>query len=112
MSVIFNLFVSLLHFLLTYIIFIVILISNDTKILFIMLMLMFIIRYFYYFFGRCVLTLYEYNKYFPTIAQLFSNTLTHKLTDKKSEEVIINIGVLIILNKLLVLLIYNYYKHK
>jgi hypothetical protein len=112
MSVIFNLFVSLLHFLLTYAIFIIVLISNDTKILFIMLIIMFIIKYFYYFFGRCILTLYEYNNYFPTIAEVFSSTLTNKLPDKKSEEVIINIGVLMILNKLLVLLIYNYYKHK
>ena len=112
MDLTFNLFCSFLHFVLAYIIFIVVLITNNTKILFITLIIMSIIKYLYYFFGRCVLTLYEYNNHFSTLSQLFSNTLTHELDDKRAEEVIINIGILMILNKLLVLLIYNYYKNK
>lgn len=108
----FNLFMSFLHFIMTYLFFITILISNDIKILFILLIIMSIIKYFYYFFGRCVVTLYEENNSFSTMAELFSNTLTKNLAEKKTEEILINIGVLMILNKLFVLIFYNYYLRK
>jgi hypothetical protein len=69
-----------------------------------------IVKYFYYFFGRCVLTLYEYNDYFSSMAELLSKVLTnYNLGDKITEEVLINIGILMILNKLIVLINYNYY---
>ena len=72
-----------------------------------------IIKFFYYFFGRCVLTLYEYNDYFSTMAELLSKTLTGiNLGDKITEEVLINIGILMVLNKLIVLINYNYYSKK
>jgi len=107
-----NLLMSFLHFAMTYIFFITILISNDIKILLILLVIMSIIKFFYYFFGRCVVTLYEHNNHFSTMAELFSNTLTTNLAEKKTEEILINVGVLIILNKLLVLIFYNYYLQK
>ena len=87
--------------------------SNNIKVLFVALVLMSIIKYFYYFFGRCVLTLYEYNDYFSTLAELLSKTLTgNNLGDKITEEVLINIGILMILNKLIILINYNYYSKK
>ena len=109
MGLIFNLFVSFIHFILTYGIFITALVSNNIKVLFILLVIMNIIKILYCCIGRCVLTLYEYNDYFSPVAELFSKTLTTKLPDKQSEEVVINVGLLIILNKLLFLSIYNYY---
>ena len=113
MSLFFNLFMSFLHFLITYIFFITVLLSNNIKVLFVALVLMSIIKYFYYFFGRCVLTLYEYNDYFSTLAELLSKTLTgNNLGDKITEEVLINIGILMILNKLIILINYNYYSKK
>jgi flagellar biosynthesis protein FlhB len=112
MELTFNLLMSFLHFAMTYIFFITILISNDIKILLILLVIMSIIKFFYYFFGRCVVTLYEQNNHFSTMAELFSNTLTTNLAEKKTEEILINVGVLIILNKLLVLIFYNYYLQK
>ena len=113
MSLFFNLFMSFLHFLITYIFFITVLLSNNIKVLFVALVLMSIIKYFYYFFGRCVLTLYEYNDYFSTLAELLSKTLTgNNLGDKITEEVLINIGILMILNKLIILINYNYYCKK
>ena len=110
MYLLLNIFFSILHFLLTYIVFSILLISNDTKILFILLLLMSVIKMLYCFFGRCVLTLYEYNEYFSPITQLLSNTLTYELDDKRTEEVLINIGLLIALNKLLIILFFKYYK--
>jgi len=113
MSLFFNLLASFLHFLITYIFFITVLLSNNIKVLFVALVLMSIIKYFYYFFGRCVLTLYEYNDYFSTLAELLSKTLTgNNLGDKITEEVLINIGILMILNKLIILINYNYYSKK
>lgn len=110
MHLIFNLFFSLLHFLLCYIIFMTILLSNDVALLFMLLIIMIFIKYFYSIFGRCLLTLFEYNDYFPPTVELFSKVLSNELEHKKSEEILINIGLLIILNKLLILSIYSYYK--
>ena len=110
MNLIFNLFVSLVHFILTYFVFGFALISNNIKILFCLLILMSIIKISYFIFGRCVLTLYENNKYFSSVAELISNVLTINLDEKRSEEIIINIGLLIVLNKLLILLFFKYYK--
>lgn len=110
MYLLINIFFSVLHFLLTYIVFSILLISNNTKVLFILLLLMSIIKILYCLFGRCVLTLYEYNEYFSPISQLLSNTLTYKLDDKRTEEILINIGLLIALNKLLIIFFLKYYK--
>ena len=110
MYIIFNLFVSFIHFILTYGILITALLSNNIKVLFSCLVIMNVIKIMYSCIGRCILTLYEYNDYFPPVVELFSKTLTTNLPDKQSEEIVINIGLLIILNKLVFLLIYNYYR--
>jgi len=103
-----NLFFSLLHFILAYGVFITSLVSNNIKILIFLLILMSIIKFFYFlFYNRCVLTLFEYNDYYPTLAYCMSNVLTENLNDSKCEEVIINIGILILLNKLLFLFVKN-----
>jgi len=86
------------------------LLSNDVTLLFMLLIIMIFIKYFYSIFGRCLLTLFEYNDHFPSIVELFSKVLVNEIEDKKSEEIFINIGLLIILNKLLILSIYSYYK--
>ena len=113
MSLFFNLFISFFHFVVTYIFFVTILFTTNIRTLFILLVIMSIIKYLYYFFGRCVLTLYEYNKHFSSMADLFSKTLTtNNLGDKITEEVLINTGILMILNKLIILIIYNYYSKK
>jgi hypothetical protein len=47
------------------------------------------------------------------MAELLSKTLTGiNLGDKITEEVLINIGILMVLNKLIVLINYNYYSKK
>ena len=44
------------------------------------------------------------------MAELFSKTLTsNNLGDKITEEVLINVGILMILNKLVLVIFYDYY---
>uniref|UniRef100_A0A6C0JWG2 TLC domain-containing protein n=1 Tax=viral metagenome TaxID=1070528 RepID=A0A6C0JWG2_9ZZZZ len=112
MNLLVNLFVSLIHFILAYGIFISILISNDFKLLISILVIMLLVKISFSVFGRCILTLYEYNSYFATTSKLLTNTLTHDINDKTGEEILINIGLLIILNKLLFLTFYKYYMYK
>ena len=109
MNINLKLLVSLIHFILAYIIFLTSLISNNINILVVILIILSAIKFSYYYFGRCILTLLEDNKY-ASIATLFSNSLTKNINDKIGEEIIINIGLLIILNKLLVLFLIKNYK--
>jgi hypothetical protein len=104
-----NLYVSLIHFILAYVLFLTATISNNFKVLLSLLVIISIIKFAFYFFGRCILTLYEYNDHFAPIAKLLSYTLTTNINDKKAEEILINIGILIILNKLLFLIFYKHY---
>lgn len=113
MNYLFNLLIFAVHFCLAYSIFTIALVSNDIRTLLILLIIMIIIKYMYYWFGRCILTLLEDNGYYPTMVECVSSTLTqtNKLDDKTSEEIFINIGLLIILNKLLFLTFYMNYKN-
>lgn len=104
-----NLFISLIHFILAYVLFLTAAVSNNLKVLLSLLVIISMIKFAFYFFGRCVLTLYEYNNHFAPIAKLLSYTLTTNINDKKAEEILINVGLLIILNKLLFLIFYKYY---
>lgn len=111
-SVIFNLFMSYIHFVFAYSIFMAILVSNDLRILMAILILMAMVKISFFLFGRCVITLFEYNDHFATTARLMSSTLTTSISDKKGEEILINIGMLSVLNKILFLMIYRYYYSK
>jgi hypothetical protein len=53
----------------------------------------------------------EDNNYYASMATLFSNSLTKGVNDKIGEEIIINIGLLMTLNKLLFLFFIEYYKY-
>ena len=105
-----HLLASFIHFILAYIIFITALITNNINILVIILIILSTIKFSYYYFGRCILTLIEYNNHYASIATLFSNSLTKGIDNKIGEEIIINIGVLIALNKLLFLFLIEHYK--
>lgn len=109
MNITINIVASFIHFILTYILFITALITNNINILVIILLILSIIKFSYYYFGRCILTLIEDNNYYASIVTLFSNSLTKDIHDKIGEEIIINIGLLISLNKLLFLFLIEYY---
>lgn len=112
MNIIVNLFISLIHFTLAYGIFITALVTNDFKLLITVLVILILVKVSYSIFGRCILTLYEYNSLFAPTAQLLSYTLTNNIDDKTGEEILINIGILILLNKMLFLIVYKYYAKK
>ena len=106
-----NLFFSLFHFVLTYVFFMTMLLTNNIQILLVLLILMSFVKYMYYLFGRCIITLCEKNDYYATMATHFSKTLTTAtLKDVVTEEILINTGLLIVLNKLLGIMVYNYYR--
>jgi len=110
MDILFNLHISFIHFILAYGILITTLISNDFKVLIGLLVIMSSVKFAFYIFGRCILTLYEYNHHFAPIVKLLSHTLSNNInSDKTGEEILINIGILIILNKLFFLTLYKYY---
>lgn len=104
--ILFNLFVSLLHFLLCYIILITSLISNDIKILTFLLILMIYIKILFNMYDRCILTVLEQNDKYSETATLFIKSLTnYPLPIRESEIIVINLAILLIINKIMALLI-------
>ena len=103
MNNLFNLFVSLIHFILFYGFFVLAIFTNNMEYLFYLLILITLIKIAYYVFGRCIITIVENNNYFPNAITLSSRTLTYNLSDKQSEEMVINLALLIVTNKILFL---------
>ena len=110
MNYIKNLVWILIHCIFTYIVLTIALITNDMKLLTIMLIIMSIIKFLFYFIGRCMVTSLEENDLFTNSAELFGNTLLNNPKDKDVEEILINIGNIIIANKIFVLSILQFYK--
>jgi hypothetical protein len=69
-----------------------------------------IIKFLFYFIGRCMVTSLEENDLFINSAELFGNTLLNEPKDKDVEEILINIGNIIILNKIFILSILQFYE--
>ena len=99
----------LIHMLFTYVVLTIALISNDMKILTIMLITMYIIRFLFYFIGRCMVTSLEENDLFINSCELFGNIILQNPKNKDVEEILINIGSIIIANKIFVLSIIKFY---
>ena len=103
--IVFNLLCSLLHFLLCYFIFIVSIISNDVKILTFLLIVMVYIKLLFNMYERCILTILEENERYSETATLFIKTLTnYPIPIKEREILLINLAILLIMNKIIVLL--------
>ncbi len=100
----------LIHFIFTYTVLTIALISNDIKVLTMMLIIMSSIKFLFYFIGRCMVTCLEENDLFNNSADLFGNTILADLKNKDVEEILINIGNAIIANKIFVLTILRFYK--
>lgn len=93
------------HILLLYFIFISILITNNISTLLLILILFCIIKCSFYFFDRCLLSVFEKNEYINTISMMSIFSKTNKLTDAETEEILINIGMMTLLNKIFFLLL-------
>ena len=105
-----NILWILIHFLFTYTILTISLISNDMKVLTIILIIMSIIKFLFYFIGRCMVTSLEENELFNNSSELFGNTILENPKDKNVEEILINMGNTIIINKIFILSILRFYK--
>lgn len=70
---------------------------------------MLIVKYSYCYFRRCILSLLEENDRFAILAELFGKTLTYNFKPAQIEEVVINFTIILTLNKLYFLIIYDYY---
>lgn len=110
MNYIKNIVWILIHFIFTYTILTIALISNDIKVLTMMLIIMSCIKFLFYFIGRCMVTCLEENDLFNNSADLFGNTILADLKNKDVEEILINIGNAIIANKIFVLTILRFHK--
>ena len=104
-----NILWILIHCVFTYIVLTIALISNDMKILTIMLITMCIIRFLFYYIGRCMVTSLEENDLFNNSAELFGNIILQNPKNKDVEEILINIGNIIIANKIFVLSVLKFY---
>ena len=105
-----NILWILIHFLFTYTVLTISLISNNMKVLTIMLIIMSVIKFLFYFIGRCMVTSLEENELFNNSSELFGNTILENPKEKNVEEILINMGNTIIINKIFILSILRFYK--
>lgn len=111
MQLLFCLFVSFIHFIFCFFIFMAALISNNINLLTFLLVVMSITKILYWMNGRCFLTSYEKNNYFSNTPKLFSKILTNvELKETDVELLLINISILIILNKIFWVILLSYYR--
>jgi hypothetical protein len=101
----FKFFILIFHISLLYFIFISTLITNNIPTLLLLLILVCIIKCSFYFFDRCLLSVFEKNEVLNTVSVMSIFTKTDKLTEIEIEEIIINIGLLMLLNKIFFLLL-------
>jgi hypothetical protein len=106
-----NLLASLIHFIFCYLILITSLVSNNIKILTFLFFIIVYTKILYNTYNRCILTILEDNDYYPNVATLFIKTLTKaNIPIHEIENILINIAILILANKIFVLLLMSYYK--
>ena len=111
MQLLLSIFVSFIHFIFCFFIFMTALLSNNINVLTFLLVVMILTRLCYWMYGGCLLTTYEKNDYFSTTPQLFSKIITNvELKETEIELLLINVGMLIILNKIFWLILLSYYR--
>ena len=76
----------------------------------ILFIIMCIIKFLFYFIGRCMVTSLEDNNLFNNSSELFGNTILENPNEKNVEEILINMGNTIIINKIFILSILRFYK--
>ncbi len=109
-NIYFTIAISILHLLLIYGIGIIILLATNKKILFNTLVIIIIIKYLYHYFNGCIMTFLENRVDYPSSTQLIGYIITKKdLLLETYDEIIINTGLILIINKLFLLIIIDYY---
>ena len=107
---------SLFHFILCYGIFITIIVSNNINILIIIFFIMIYVKLLFITYKRCILTIVENgeNNIVDNVVSITFRTLSNEynnfgLSDKNMETIIINIALLMVVNKLGILYLLKYY---
>ena len=104
--------ITVLHFFIVYFLTLTIVLSNNLKILLVALFVLCVIIFQHYIFGRCIVTPFEYGGNLPTAPELVAYSLSEKYLDEiVVEKLITNVAMLIVLNKITVLFILEYYKN-
>lgn len=98
-------FIFLFHCIIIYVLFIGTLVSNNIPTLLLLLLLACIIKCSFFFFDRCILSVLEENKEFPFCSISTFALLNNNLTERDNEEIIINFGLIMVLNKIFFLLL-------
>ncbi len=106
----FNLFCSVIHFILGYGIFGLSLITSRIDILGLLLIILVVIKICFITFGRCLLTLGEDNPYFLNVPTVLAKILgCPSMLDQQIEQILINTGIIIVANKIILISILQYY---
>ena len=100
-----NILVSIIHFIICYSIFVVLIISNDINTQIIIFIIMIFVKLLYHHFGRCFLGLMEDNIWYPNMSTSFIKTLSPlcSINTRDEEILLINFGLLISINKIFLL---------
>lgn len=70
---------------------------------------MLIVKYSFCYFNRCIVSLLEENDHFAILAELFGKSLTYNFEPAQIEEIVINLTIILTLNKIFFLIFYDYY---
>lgn len=104
--------ITVLHFFIVYFLTLTIVLSNNLKVLLVALVVLSVIIFQHYIFGRCIVTPFEHGENLPTAPELVAYSLSEKYLDEiVVEKLITNVAMLIVLNKITVLFILEYYKN-
>ena len=104
--------ITVLHFFIVYFLTLTIVLSNNLKVLLLALVVLSVIIFQHYIFGRCIVTPFEHGENLPTAPELVAYSLSEKYLDEVVvEKLITNVAMLIVLNKITILFILEYYKN-
>ena len=104
--------ITVLHFFIVYFLTLTIVLSNNLKVLLLALVVLSVIIFQHYIFGRCIVTPFEHGENLPTAPELLAYSLSEKYLDEVVvEKLITNVAMLIVLNKITILFILEYYKN-
>jgi hypothetical protein len=102
-----NIAYSFLQLVLTYAVFITIIVTTDSRILIVAIILFVAVKYLYYLFGSDLFFFSKETDDSANIVTIYSSLITKDFDHPLGEDVFINIGLIIVMNKLFYLLFFK-----
>lgn len=110
-NIFFSIVYSIIHFIICFISFVILLIVNDLRINICLLILVILVRFSFIYFNNCILRKLEYNLYLPSVTELGnSSVFLEKVPLHVTELAVINSAMYLIAVKIIILIVINYYK--